>query len=71
MLAHRERIKSLGIAAEALQPKWCQQNQGSCPSNSQQDTDDNSSDDSDNDSRVINITEKIDKDFHVHVEVDM
>ncbi|KAF5300870.1 hypothetical protein FQR65_LT09032 [Abscondita terminalis] len=33
MLIHRDRLINRGIAAEALQPQWCQQNQNNCPSN--------------------------------------
>lgn len=31
MLVHRERLVENGIAAEALQPEWCLQNQNECP----------------------------------------
>ncbi|XP_073843380.1 beta-hexosaminidase 1 [Musca autumnalis] len=31
MLVHRERLVENGIAAEALQPVWCLQNQNECP----------------------------------------
>ncbi|XP_021924900.1 chitooligosaccharidolytic beta-N-acetylglucosaminidase isoform X2 [Zootermopsis nevadensis] len=31
MLAHRERLVRQGIQAEALEPQWCYQNEGSCP----------------------------------------
>nr|AYK27452.1 beta-N-acetylglucosaminidase [Lasioderma serricorne] len=31
MLIHRERLIGMGIAAEALQPQWCLQNEGDCP----------------------------------------
>lgn len=73
MLAHRERIKSLGIAAEALQPKWCHQNQGSCSGNRHQiiaDNDD-SSDDGNHDYRRINLSERIDTNIHVKLETEM
>lgn len=32
MLAHRERLVQRGIQSEALEPQWCYQNEGSCPS---------------------------------------
>ncbi|XP_037941459.1 chitooligosaccharidolytic beta-N-acetylglucosaminidase [Teleopsis dalmanni] len=31
MLLHRERLVENGIAAEALQPEWCLQNENNCP----------------------------------------
>lgn len=31
LLLQRERIVENGIRAEALQPKWCRQNEGQCP----------------------------------------
>nr|XP_022911095.1 chitooligosaccharidolytic beta-N-acetylglucosaminidase-like [Onthophagus taurus] len=31
MLVHRERLVSMGINADALEPMWCSQNEGSCP----------------------------------------
>lgn len=30
MLRHRERFVQRGIDADALEPEWCMQNQGSC-----------------------------------------
>lgn len=32
MLAHRERLVQRGIQSEALEPQWCYQNEGFCPS---------------------------------------
>lgn len=31
MLIHRERLVENGIAAEALEPQWCLQHEGDCP----------------------------------------
>lgn len=31
MLTHRDELVQNGIAAEALQPEWCVQNEGNCP----------------------------------------
>ncbi|KAK4884179.1 hypothetical protein RN001_000450 [Aquatica leii] len=31
MLIHRNRLVNRGIAAEALQPQWCEQNENNCP----------------------------------------
>lgn len=31
MLVHRERLISLGINADALEPQWCLQNEENCP----------------------------------------
>ena len=31
MLIHRERLVQNGIGADALEPKWCLHNEGSCP----------------------------------------
>ncbi|KAF5283858.1 hypothetical protein FQA39_LY04678 [Lamprigera yunnana] len=36
MLIHRERLVNRGIAAEALQPQWCQQNEDNCPTHPNQ-----------------------------------
>lgn len=32
-LVHRERLVKLGIAADALEPLWCLQNEENCPIN--------------------------------------
>lgn len=33
MLIHRERLVSLGVNAEELQPEWCLRHQQACPTN--------------------------------------
>ena len=30
MVHHRERMVSRGVAADAIQPEWCHQNEGLC-----------------------------------------
>lgn len=31
MLVHRDRLVGLGIAADAIEPQWCLQNEENCP----------------------------------------